>query len=340
MATNSNPVYRKIGDAGRITCRPPKGLERSDDIFSSFRTVQLPEAFVLSVRGGYIAGDGYAYEAVMTSDRESLSDLTFGEIGEDSLPAPTCIPGRIGVLTARSGSTNPYFHWMCGVLPRIQLLRGSGLRIDKYAIRERHSPFQYETLRALGLDDGSLVEVGTRFHIKAEELAVPSVVPVMVPAWVCAFLRERFLGAAANHADERLYISRRASGRGRQVTNERQIKELLAEFGFREFLPHQTSVAEQASAFASADFIVGAHGSALTNLVFCRPGTKVIEMFAPTYVHPVYWMLSSQCNLDYYYSVGTGERPPTWSAWPSGSVGCPIEVDLEQLHELLKMAGL
>jgi hypothetical protein len=352
--TTGARIYRKIHDKSRIDYRKPKGVEQDVDTFDSLRKIGVPEVFVAVVPDGYLCGDGDSYNAVLASDRKAIYDPSLWDSGPESLdlwaagqtdlPPPAHIPETVGVMTARPSWSYPYFHWMLQVLPRFHLLQASGITIDKYAINARKRPFQYETLTTLGLDEASLIEVDTRFHISARQLAVPSIVSGWIPAWACSFLRERFLDATSVSGECRLYISRATASRGRNVVNEDQVKETLAKFGFREFLPDQVSVAEQAETFASASIILGPHGSALTNLVFCQPGAKVVELFAPAYVHPVYWMLSSQCDLDYYYLVGKGERPPTWSTWPPhpalGRGVAPIEVDLDQLTEVLTMAGL
>ena len=53
--------------------------------------------------------------------------------------------------------------------------------------------------------------------------------------------------------------------------------------------------------------IVGAHGAALTNLVFCRPGTRVIELFSPRYVNPCYRDLCVAAGLSYAAVIGDGK---------------------------------
>ena len=43
---------------------------------------------------------------------------------------------------------------------------------------------------------------------------------------------------------------------------------------------------EQVDAFAAAQVVVAPHGAALGNLVFCPPGVRVLELFAPRDVNP------------------------------------------------------
>jgi glycosyl transferase family 61 len=339
-------LYKRIRQPETIEYRKPKGLDPNVDTFDSLRSLSVAEGGVAAIPNGYACGEGNTYVAVLASDREPIGDLCFGDTsahGHD-LPHSTLIDETVGFVADRPSWINPYFHWMFQVLPRIQLLRRSGISIAKYVMNERRFPFQYETIERLGVDKTPIVEVASHFHIQARELVVPSEVPVLAPTWVCKFLRRKFLKpTAARDGDKRLYISRATAPRGRTVANETQLKAVLADFGFTEFVPDQVSVAEQARIFSSAQFVVGPHGSALTNLVFCSPGTKVVELFAPKYVHPVYWMLSSQCSLDYYYLVGRGTRPRTWSTFPEApkEFGLDsIDVDTEELVALLKLAGL
>ena len=69
------------------------------------------------------------------------------------------------------------------------------------------------------------------------------------------------------------------------------------------------SVTEQAQLFNRALEIVSPHGAGLTNLAFCEQGTKVVELFTPNYVLPLYWNFCNILDLDYYYLIGEGDRP-------------------------------
>jgi Glycosyltransferase 61 len=74
----------------------------------------------------------------------------------------------------------------------------------------------------------------------------------------------------------RVFISRRNIP-GRVFPNEdRILSRLVSEYSFVPIFPENLSILSQVKVFQQAEVVVGAGGSALANLIFCRPGTKVI----------------------------------------------------------------
>ena len=57
------------------------------------------------------------------------------------------------------------------------------------------------------------------------------------------------------------------------------------------------SVVDQILLFQSAEFIISPHGAGLSNLLFCEPGTKVIELTPSVEVRPFFWMISDKLDL-------------------------------------------
>jgi capsular polysaccharide biosynthesis protein len=70
------------------------------------------------------------------------------------------------------------------------------------------------------------------------------------------------------------------------------------------------SVQEQIDLFHNAEVVVAPHGAALTNITFCRPGTRVLEMFAANYVHLGLWTIADAAGLEYRYLVADGDHRP------------------------------
>ncbi|NJL66205.1 MAG: DUF563 domain-containing protein [Microcoleus sp. SM1_3_4] len=102
---------------------------------------------------------------------------------------------------------------------------------------------------------------------------------------------------------DRIYISRSKCSY-RQVINEEQVIEILSGFGFVSVLLESMTVWEQIALFSRTKVIIAPHGSGLTNIIFCSPGTKVIELASPHYIRHYYWAIGQQLNLEHYYLTG------------------------------------
>jgi capsular polysaccharide biosynthesis protein len=57
--------------------------------------------------------------------------------------------------------------------------------------------------------------------------------------------------------------------------------------------------------FAQAEIVVGPHGAALTDIVYCFPGTRVLELIPSDHVYPYFYTLASAAGLEYYCLPGT-----------------------------------
>ena len=292
----------------KISVLSPQFLP-SESQGSNFRETEgeNPQPFVAVIPNGRAWGDTYT-RAVITSDNRLLEDISTGSpsliISSDRLPPPVVIEGTVAFL-AKNYCYN-YYHWMFEFLPQIELLGRSGIdigSIDKFAVNHCCFPFQKETVSLLGIPLEKIVETyNNNNHIQACQLLVSSVIRESTK-WACDFLRREFLNDSiiGLQKKQRIFISRKEN---RRVINEDELVAVLTKFGFKSIAPESLSVAEQVSLFAAAEVVIGAHGAALTNTVFCSPGTKVIEIFAPDYVNPCYRKLSSQVSLEYWEFIG------------------------------------
>ena len=109
---------------------------------------------------------------------------------------------------------------------------------------------------------------------------------------------------ATKENDEKIYITR-YNTIYRNLINETDVADLLKKNGFKLFNLNNLDIFQQIELFSKAKVIVGVTGSGLTNTVFCRPGTKVIEIM-PNYQYSYenhlklrYQYISNELNLDY-----------------------------------------
>lgn len=232
---------------------------------------------------------------------------------QEEWPPLEKIDGKAAILSVLSG--NVYFHWMVDLLPRIEILRRAGISLDEidwFVVNNYQSQFQKETLTALGIPPEKVLASDRHPHIQAEELIVPSFGSYLgwLQPWGLKFLRDVFLTpkvlsklSSKGGFPERIYISREKA-KYRRVLNEGEVQEILGQHGFVTVSPESMSLEEQIAMFASAKMIIAPHGSGLTNIIFCQPGTRVIELISPHYLRYYYWGISQQLGLEHYYLPG------------------------------------
>lgn len=115
-----------------------------------------------------------------------------------------------------------------------------------------------------------------------------------------ALLRNKFYLSVSTQTKKRLYLSRSAR---RQIKNEEEVRNIVKKFDFEIVEDIYRSVDEQIRLFKSASAIISPHGAGLTNLLWCDPGTQVIEFFGGGYVRQHYYYISKLLKLKYYYII-------------------------------------
>jgi Glycosyltransferase 61 len=349
--------YVEVWQSKPIERPEPKSLETP--IHWKFRRVYANETspsplFVVTVPSGRVWSDS----AVITRDDKLLADLSIEmgkPMGEHSifqkwrLRSVHQIHGTAAVLTVPGGSN--YFHWMFDVLPRLALIQRSGKSLEhihKLIVHSCHLPFQEQTLARLNIPKEKIIESDRYPHIKADELIVSSFLrnPQLggiIDQFACDFLRREFLDSATAEAAtgvERIYVTRSGASY-RKVLNENEVIDFLSKLGFKVLVLETLSFVEQVSAFAQAKLIVAPHGAGLSNIVFCAPGTKLIELFSPNYVHSCFWALSNYVDMEYYYLLGAGEHPPEYIDKPIPNPHMDdILIDINSLAETVKLAQI
>lgn len=284
--------------------------------------------------------------AVVDNQRRLLSDVSV-EWGQPSelnwtmrsvwMPPARFLKGRTLILASTGGES--YYHWMMDVLPRVGLAEKNGFELesfDHFVVNEIIKPFQRETLQALGIPLEKCRVFGKRKNAYlCEEAVLPSLPgPMGVPsAESVKFLRSSF-PADPEKGVELLFVGRGNEGH-RLLLEAKKIWTGLQRLGFTQIEPEKMSVAEQARAFRSARVVVGAHGAALANLAFCRPGTQVIELFSPLYVNPCYRSLCLAAGLLHGGVIGNGRD---WNLVLSlEQASKPITASWELVKEALKV---
>ena len=120
----------------------------------------------------------------------------------------------------------------------------------------------------------------------------------------------------------RLHLARNGD---RRAVSAEPLAQVLEARGFETIAPETLTFAEQVRLFREAEIIVSSSGAALTNIIFCRPGTQVIILNAMRHrQNPVFQILGSAAGVDVVQAVGPQQSaPPTYGP----------AADLDALHQ-------
>lgn len=123
----------------------------------------------------------------------------------------------------------------------------------------------------------------------------------------------RHYGLDAPQGGGHLFFSR-GKAKLRRLTNEADLEKVASARGFTRFEAQSSNHREQVRQFANADVIVAVHGAGLTNLLFARPGTAVLEIFPNNFVKSTYLWLAARLGLEYRALIaGEGDYDQTFT---------------------------
>ena len=273
--------------------------------------LEFPGGTVLRLAGApvIVAADGVSVAEDVSSPFAPLMHSYNVNLAERVSEARH-IRGRALVVMSDIGDGN-YCHWMLDELPRLALLQG---RTDvTVVISAAPGPWRRETLGLFGFFGVRVVEVGPHEAVRADVLLVPSCTRDMQhPAhkasrWVLDVLRGSIdlpavarlpAAGAETRPATRLYVGRGDSPT-RKLLNEADLLNTLEPAGFVSVTMGGRSVREQVAMFARAEVIVALHGAALTNIAFCQPGTRLLEIFTPGRDTSAYGMIAGALGMPY-----------------------------------------
>lgn len=299
----------------RNTDFPAEGSYVIPEFFAP-RNIRHPyKLFIASVkkarvwgRNGAVIGDRDYFITDVSREFDEGKNVNHSVFYTIRQVKPEVLKGKSAVIGTAGAYV--YFHWMLDVLPRLSLLAQEiNLEdIDHFISEYNGFDFQKETLKRLNIPETKVVvsNENWNFHVIADTLYVPSLAgPIGQPnLFQITCLRNMYYDEMyRGEGFKKIYISRRLSGR-RTITNENEIISHLEYLGFEILDCENLSVLEQVKVFSEASVVIGSHGSAFTNLVFCNKGTKVLDIFNESHTNPCFWIISKILELDYHLLQG------------------------------------
>lgn len=225
------------------------------------------------------------------------------------IPPVSVLPGSAAFMSF-SGARN-YYHWVVECLPAMRSLEAFKNELDHY-IAPAADGFHADWMSVFGVSSDRIKVSNSRTHFQPDMLIAPNFNSGWAPhTWLPDFLYSRVLDDRPLASQtERIYVSR-SDADSRRATNDDEVADFLRSRGFRIVTLAGMSVAEQARLFAGADTVVSIHGAGLTNILFCRPGTTLLEIFPHRWTSLSYFKLAEIRCMKYFYLNAEDPSDPT-----------------------------
>jgi hypothetical protein len=275
-----------------------------------------PEAHIPALYE-YTFPDGYCFRTfALDRERRFIADTpaSFNDLYRNNKDIRTRRPVAVDadVVALNTWHAGAYYTWLVELVGRMLLSPG---RRDKLFCVDGDFPYQAETFALLGVPKERVLTVADYRLYRFRSVTVVNAPPhrCCVPA-LSAVRKLSALVPRENYEDDlpkRLYLGRGDTG-NRDVENEGELLALLHAYGFRKILCAEHPVAMKIRLARNADYIVCTHGAAGTNLLFCKPEARFLEIFPPAFVEGSYVALSQFLNIEHHVVMGsksvTGER--------------------------------
>lgn len=214
----------------------------------------------------------------------------YGKIPENHWVFSSIKLPKIHKLTGKTlflSSRNNYWHLLADELCDLSLLTESGINLNEFnqiIFENSHYNTGKQLQELFGLSRVNQVSLNKLLHVECEELffftgtfCLSKHALLLVKHKIKSSLEQS--STQSVNIGKRIVVSR-GSSNTRRWLNQEECMETLNSLGFKLIDPSNLSLSQQVDAFSNAEIILGPHGAGLTNIMFCNPGTKVVEIRA------------------------------------------------------------
>jgi hypothetical protein len=220
-----------------------------------------------------------------------------------ALPPVTNLAGSWTSIVGRY--CDAYFHWLTDAVPRLACLREFPPH-TRILVPASLRPYQSESLDLLGLTSRARPTPERHLRIENYYFSGPTAMTGVKNPYGVNFLRQSFLPHAVSRSrGARVFVWR--EGKTREIKNQGELASFFQKHDWIVVDLEKLSFREQIGLFQEANAICAAHGAALTNLIWCNPGTKVLEIFSDRFLNGCYETIARLVNLDHRYLILPGD---------------------------------
>jgi hypothetical protein len=328
----------------------PRSLHKSVFLgFSKKRSYTTEASFMLSGTGLTCCGESSF--AFLSEDDRIIDELSFDIWTNKShhlrrqlwLPRAERIPGIVCAVLEPQWQT--YGHWLLDFAPRLawakRWLDRNGIKA-RFLLTYGGKAHERALLGALGICEEDVIPWKSGVRLEADRWFIPSYTSYSASNLTregVELVREAFLKQKiqTSQKGKRYYLSRQNDS-FRRVLNESEVITCLSKRGFEAINPARFPIAQQAELFSNAEAVVSVISSGLSNIVFMRPGSAVIEIFPENFFMTVEWALCDLLDLRFFYLFENGSLPEGQGALTHRFAD--VHVNISALERTLDLADI
>lgn len=264
----------------------------------------LPPQYLYAIDNAVVFGKG----AILLDGaivRENLEGAPHGKIlaaASESARSVARVIEEPVLYTTRYGVKN-YGHCLTDIVPRIvQAIRAKpDLRI---ALHPEFVATARSALLALGCQESQFISLdeSPTLLVHGYYASPCNIHPLVHSPIAVNMVRgtydEETLSCSSPLRAQKLFVTRSDAGT-RHVVNHAEVARMLKDHGFVEVVVGGMSHLEQAALFHQAREIIGLAGAALTNVLYCRSGTRMTVLAPATMPALYFWDLASHVGVDF-----------------------------------------
>lgn len=292
---------------------PENFIKEHLPFFEHSLQISLPDpGYIFFTNKVFILSSGIIINGLKVEQQSLLFATRYNEIGRLFLVKKmikALLKNSISFLKVETDAvtitnewTNGYFHWFTEAIPKLIYMLQQGKKSIVLLPADYQSEYQLRSLELLGVS----VEIYAAEIIRRKNVFLPNRLAPYSAHYNPLVMQQMILLLKVNlkldiNKGKRIFISRRRPGK-RKLINEADVIILMKEFEFQVLEFEDYNFDAQVSIMHYTDILVSIHGGGLTNMIFCKPGTKILELSLKNQVmDKCYYNLASAMDLKYYY---------------------------------------
>jgi len=217
-------------------------------------------------------------------------------------PEAKFLPG-VSLSCATIGADGGFYHFLLEVLPKLYFCREILPNIDHILISGPSAEWKEKWLRHIGINLSSIVWINSDSHFKCNQLLFTNrlINNQHISNWGLNAVKSLLKIDPANFVSNKqniIWITRK-NVFTRTIAWEDELLEAfpnIKKVDIRDF-----SVKDTIRLFGNASHVISAHGAGLCNIIMCRPGTKVLELYPKiSGYQPCYFRISALNGLAHF----------------------------------------